>query len=223
MLNTTDKPDYLELIYAVVNRGRGSKVLRIAKESSITGGTIALGRTILHSPLLELLALDEAPKEIVMMVGRKTCVRRTMKDVSDALRLDTKNGEMLYSVPVGQVVGMHNYRCDGKIEEESGGETMYQAITVIVEKGKGEPVVEEAMKAGAKGATIVNARGSGSHEAIRVFSMEIEPEKEIVLMITEREKTEGIIEALRVAFHIEQPGRGIIYVQNVSMAYGLAK
>ncbi len=55
--------------------------------------------------------------------------------------------------------------------------TMYDAIFVVVDKGKAEFVVEAANEAGAKGGTIIHARGAGEYEIEKIFSMEIEPEK----------------------------------------------
>ena len=98
---------------------------------------------------------------------------------------------------------------------------MHQAIYVIVEKGNGEAVIEAAVKAGSTGGTIMNARGSGIHETSRLFAMEIEPEKEVVLIISEAGKTEAIAASIREAMEIDKPGKGIMYIQDVSNIYGL--
>ncbi len=50
------------------------------------------------------------------------------------------------------------------IEEKDVNQIMYAAITVIVDKGKAEQVVEAAIAAGSNGGTIINARSSGIHE-----------------------------------------------------------
>jgi nitrogen regulatory protein PII len=81
--------------------------------------------------------------------------------------------------------------------------------------------VEAAAKAGSKGATIINARGSGIHETSRLFAMDIEPEKEIVLIVSDSDSTDHIVASIRENFQIEKPGNGIVFVQNVTQAYGL--
>jgi nitrogen regulatory protein PII len=98
---------------------------------------------------------------------------------------------------------------------------MYQSIVVIVDKGRGEVAVEAAREAGSAGATIINARGAGIHETSRLFSMEIEPEKELVLMIIKESQTEHVIASLSAHLDIEKAGNGIIFVQNVNQTYGL--
>ena len=51
--------------------------------------------------------------------------------------------------------------------------------------------------------------------------MEIEPEKEVVLILTREESTAGIVRAVRDNLKIDEPGTGIIFVQTVSETYGI--
>ena len=51
--------------------------------------------------------------------------------------------------------------------------------------------------------------------------MEIEPEKEVVLIITEHSATRGIVLAVRDGLEIDKPGNGIIFVQPVLETYGI--
>ncbi len=69
--------------------------------------------------------------------------------------------------------------------------------------------------------TIINARGSGIHETNKIFSMEIEPEKEVVLLISEKTLTKQIISSIKEQLQIDEPGKGIIFVQDINKAYGL--
>ena len=100
---------------------------------------------------------------------------------------------------------------------------MYQVITIIVDKGKAEDVIEAAISAGSKGGTIINGRGSGIHETSKLFSMDVEPEKEIVIILSEVDMTESITSVIREKLNIDEPGKGIIYIQGVNKTYGIFK
>jgi nitrogen regulatory protein PII len=54
-----------------------------------------------------------------------------------------------------------------------------------------------------------------------LFAMEIEPEKEIVLILTKKETTQKIIEAICHKMKIKEPGNGIIFTCGVNQAIGL--
>lgn len=100
---------------------------------------------------------------------------------------------------------------------------MYHIINIIVDKGRAEEVITAATKAGSKGGTVINARGSGVHETSKVFDMEIEPEKEVVIVLSEIERTGDIVAAIRESLKIDEPGNGIIYIQETSRTYGIFK
>ena len=98
---------------------------------------------------------------------------------------------------------------------------MHQAIFVIVNKGDAETVVQAAEAAGANGATVVNGRGAGIHETSKLFAMEIEPEKEVVMIVAARENAATIAESVRQAARLDVPGQGILFVLDVDKTYGV--
>ena len=53
--------------------------------------------------------------------------------------------------------------------------------------------------------------------------MSIEPEKEIVMMLVEDDTVEGVVDKIREKINIDEPGKGIVYVQNVNKTYGIYK
>ena len=211
-----------ELIYAIVGSGQGSKVLHIAKQQGISGGTIFFGKGTVKNTILEMLALDDVRKEIVLMAADSSTGISVLERLNKELKLYKPGHGIAYTVPLSGICGSRCFEIHKKEKSEGVDNTVYQSIIVIVDKGKGEDVVEAASKAGAVGATIINARGSGVHETSKLFAMEIEPEKEIVLMITPESRTEAIVGSISQNFHIDKPGKGIIFVQNVARTYGLA-
>jgi nitrogen regulatory protein PII len=51
--------------------------------------------------------------------------------------------------------------------------------------------------------------------------MEIEPEKEIVLILAKYDVVEPIISVINKKLMMDEPGNGIIFVQNVEKTVGL--
>ena len=208
------------MLTVIVNFGMGSKVLHIAKEQGVNGGTITLGRGTVKNKLLEFLAIDDIRKEIVYMVADHGVADKAIAAISKELRLHKPNHGIAYMQGMGAVYGLHTKEYEVLSKEDV---SMYQAITVIVEKGKAEMVIEAATKAGSKGGTILNARGSGLHETSKFFAMEIEPEKEVVLILAKNDMAEPIVTAIRQDLHIDEPSNGILFVQEVLHTYGLAE
>ncbi|WP_256312045.1 P-II family nitrogen regulator [Tissierella carlieri] len=212
----------LVLSVAIVNLGNGSKVLKEAKKIGVAGGTIFLGRGTVKNHILEILGLDEVKKEIVFMVSEDKLENQIHEVLTEKFHLNKPNHGIIFSLPVKKVLGVKSYgKSDMDLRIGGKDDMEYEVIFTIVERGLGEEVVDAATSAGARGATIINARGSGIHENTMFFSMNIEPEKEIVMTIIEREKSDNIIKAIKEAMHIDEPGKGIMFVMDVNKTSGL--
>ena len=57
----------------------------------------------------------------------------------------------------------------------------HEAIFCIVNSGYSDVVMEAAKKLGARGGTVINARGTAPKDAESFFGITIQPEKEIVI------------------------------------------
>lgn len=205
----------------VVQAEMGTKVLTEAKSVGVAGGTIFLGKGTIRSRLLRLLGLDEAPKEIVLMVAPGNLDVDLHRRLVNKFGMDRPNHGVIVSLPVRAVAGGSQLgKAAAKLPLE-GSKMQYQVIFTIVERGLAEDVVDVAEKAGSTGATIINARGSGIHEKSTFFGMSIEPEKEIVMIIIDKVRAADVAEAIKGKMEIEKPGKGILFVLEASLASGL--
>lgn len=211
-----------ERICAIVSHGQGTRVLQIARRLGAPGGTIMLGKGTARGRLTEFLGLTDVRKEIVHIIAGKATARTVLKGLDEAFQFSKPNHGIAFATAVTALFGTRNCQ-DINGTEDREDRIMFHAITAIVEKGNAEMVIDAATKAGSKGGTIINARGSGVHETKRLFNMDIEPEKEIVLILAEAEKIDAIVSAIREGAKIDEPGRGILFVQEVQRAYGIAQ
>ncbi|WP_028830270.1 P-II family nitrogen regulator [Proteocatella sphenisci] len=206
----------------IVKCGMGSKVLSIARSSGICGGTIIIGRGTVKNAFLKFFELDQSRKEIVMVISNRKSGCSFLEKIYKELKLDKQGNGIAFSIPVINVIGTKH--CMGDEEQDCKGDNkmfLYNSIFVIVERGNAQTVVDVANDAGARGATIINARGAGVHETQKIFAIEIEPEKEIVLLLVDSAKTEKVCEHISNQLELEEPGKGIMFVQGVNKVYGL--
>lgn len=221
-MNNDPERTCFELIWAIVNFGKGSKVMHAAKKYGLSGGTIILAKGTANDAFADFLGLTDIRKEIVLMVSDKKMARLALERLDKKFNFEKPNHGIAFTTSVSEVIGSVGCKVTEAEREEGGEEAMHCAITVVVEKGNAEEVIDAATAAGSRGGTIINARGSGVHETSKLFFMDIEPEKEIVLILSEKKEAEAIISSIREKLDIEQPGKGIIFVQEVSKVYGLA-
>jgi nitrogen regulatory protein PII len=207
------------MMCCVVNDGQGTKTMKLARKHGVRGGTVCIGRGAMSSRLLEFLDLNDSRKEVVILIGEAEIIRDAMEAVSREMHFNRPNHGIAFSISLTHFLGNKHY------EYNDGGETRsmsdYEAIFTIVDKGLAEDVMDAAQKGGARGGTIINARGSGLHEASVLFAMPIEPEKEMVLILSKQKNTADITSAIRKALHIDEPNKGIVFTMGVNQAIGL--
>lgn len=209
------------LFSVIVNQGIGSKVLKEAKELGVSGGTIFLGKGTARSNFLQLLGLYEIKKEVVLMAAHAELENKIHEGLTEKFHLEKPNHGIAFSIYLNKVVGINNCHCDNESERGDKENMGYEAIFTIVERGLAEEIVDAAVSAGAQGATIINARGAGTHENSMLFAMPIEPEKEIVMILINKAKSDTVIKAIKDSFHIDEPGKGIMFTLDVNKTSGL--
>lgn len=215
------KSRHLEMLVVIVEQNKASKVLHLADEKGVTASVAMLSRGTASRTIFDYLGLNDKKKAVLMLFGKTEEIMDLADYLVEKLEMDKPNHGIAYIESAFNVFGTED-NANGS-ENIKRGENMYNAIYTIVEKGNADDVIEAAQKAGSRGGTVMHARGSGSEEARKVFNMLIEPEKEIVLIISEEAKTKDIVESIRKETGIEEQGKGIIFITNVAQTYGLAK
>jgi nitrogen regulatory protein PII len=210
-----------QLITVIVDYGKGSKIVKHAKQNGIMGATICLGKGTAHNHILQLLDLTDIRKEIVLMVGKNECINPAIESISKKFHLDRPNHGIAFTISIGNFLGARHCVYKNVKEKKGMDSKMHHAIFVIVEKGKAEMAIDAAVAAGSTGGTIINARGSGIHEQKMLFSIPIEPEKEIVMILSEQATTDTIVASIQKELKIDEPGMGVLFVLDVNKTIGL--
>ena len=82
-------------------------------------------------------------------------------------------------------------------------------------------VVDAAKEAGATGATIIPARGTGIREAKTFFGLSLEAQTDIIMLLVEEHLITQILDAIKKAGEFHKPGTGIAFVVPIEQVVGL--
>lgn len=117
---------------------------------------------------------------------------------------------------------------DGTVEKETvnrlkGGimTGRLDLIFCIVQRGRADRIIKNAMKAGAGGATTWFARGSGIREKLGLLGIAISPEKEVIMVVTPPDLTEKVFAAIVSAGKLDVPGQGLAFVTEIKQLAGI--
>ncbi len=97
-----------------------------------------------------------------------------------------------------------------------------ELIVCIVNTGFSETVMAAAKDAGARGGTVIHARGTANKEAEEFFHITIQPDKEIVLILVPTKIRDDVLHAVYREAGLKTAGQGISFTLPVTHAVGLS-
>ena len=98
----------------------------------------------------------------------------------------------------------------------------HEVIICIVNAGFADAVMDAAKEFGARGGTMIHARGTANSEAVKKFEIPVSPEKEMVMILVPTEIKDDILHALYRAVGLKTPGQGIAFSMPVDAVVGLS-
>ena len=99
----------------------------------------------------------------------------------------------------------------------------HEVIFAIVNAGFAQEAMDVAREQGARGGTILSARGVAREDAAAFFGITIHAEKEILMMVVEKDIRDSILNALYKQMGMGKPAQGIVFSLPVSDVAGLVK
>jgi nitrogen regulatory protein PII len=97
----------------------------------------------------------------------------------------------------------------------------HKCIIAMVKPNLTDEVVRSAKQAGATGATIVPASGTGAGEAKTFFGLSLDIRTELVIFLVNERIVDAILTAIQAAGRFDQPGTGIAMVLSVEQIAGM--
>ncbi len=86
-------------------------------------------------------------------------------------------------------------------------------ITAVVQRGTADLVVQAAQEAGAQGATIFHAHGTGVRQKrLGVLGLAINAEKEVIYIVVPADQADLVFERIFVCAKMDTPGMGILWM-----------
>ncbi|MUK88617.1 PII family protein [Ornithinibacillus sp. L9] len=227
----TEKIRGQKLIVTIVKKDKAKKVVQATRNAGARGGTTLLGKGVRLNEKLRVFGIPvERERAIILTLVSNDIFLDVMLAITNIAKLDQPRQGIGFVIDTKKVTGICNML---GLEAENDSDTdkevptvveqkvLYDLIITIVNRGDSEQVVEASKNAGAEGGTIMNGRGTGIHEKAKLFNILIEPEKEVVLTLINRNKTQDVLNAIEEDAELKKPGKGIAFVLQVEQTIGI--
>lgn len=212
----------LRVLTLILTPEQVNKLSRRARKNRISCTKI-LAKGTVSNHFMQMLGIGSDRREMIKILLQKAEADSFLDTLSEELQLSKPGHGIVYMTEAIACAGAHGF--PRKPMENTAAQednTMYQKITVIVDRGNADQVMEVARAAGVRGGTILHGRGSTGKEAQKIFGIEIEEEKELVVILTPASLTPTVFNAIAEKLDIDAPGKGIMYVEPMVETRGLA-
>jgi nitrogen regulatory protein P-II 1 len=97
----------------------------------------------------------------------------------------------------------------------------FSLVVVIVNPGFSEEVIRIAEDSGASGGTIIFGRGASVRTKVSLLGIPIEPQKEVIYIVSPREIVSDLLAKLNKACRLSDRGSGLAFAVPLDAVTGL--
>ena len=179
--------------------------------------------------ILDMLGLEENEKTVIFtLAGRKTA-SHIMQQAIFRMGLDIPGNGIALTIPLDAIGGAGSMRellSEKPIEKEEKDmdekhEFPCALLIVICERGYSEDVMDAARGAGARGGTVLHARGTAGQNAEKFFGVSLAPEKEMLMIVVNQRDKVAVMRAIMEQTGISTPAHAILFALPVEDVAGL--
>ena len=187
------------------------------------------------SSTLEYFGLEDIKKYIYFSLINEKQKKDILESITTNVELDKPREGICFTIPLS---GSTKYLLDKlntednmkenkpvkekEQKEKKKNKKIHHLIVTIIAEGYSEKVMNTAKNAGAGGGTLINGRSIYQTNSKRQFlGFSIEPEKDLILIVTEEDKKNDIMNAIVKETGLKTEGGGIIFSLPITEAIGL--
>lgn len=221
----------------VVPDGQASAIEAIMVKEGIDSAftVVSHGKGTASSDFYDVLGIGELRKQVLVSfikeaswdklkqeLSKRFSVSRYSKGIGFTIGLSSLSGVSAYMM----LSNCRNLEETSMIKEKTNMEQLkptHEAVIAIVNDGYADLVMGAAKKAGARGGTIINGRGTGNKDIEKFFGIAITPEKEIAIILVPKDIKEDVMISIGKECGINTKGQGIVFSLPVNDVVGLVE
>lgn len=204
----------MTLLVLIVPRNDGENFVKAARKGGAFGGTVIMARYPAESPILQILGFGDNAVEMILILSTKSRFSDIKNSLNSEMKRKKRNLGVFFSLDVSSFIKNNEWMNGEKMMEKQN--MTHELITAIVNRGYADDVMAAARKAGAKGGTVMTARGTANETDEKFFGMEIVPEKDMILILSEKEKISAILKEIESLPFLKEAGSGIVFTMPAS-------
>ena len=179
-----------------------------------------------NSVTLSLLGIERTEKTVFLSVVSGILCKKLMKGLSRELYIDLPDRGIAVACPLVSVGGAATLSAltSGTINEkdENDMNTERELIVVITNRNTTELVMDAAREGGARGGTVLHAKGTADKGSTTFFGVSLAEEKEVILIVAKGDDRNSIMRSIMQKAGAGTTAGALAFSLPVSHVAGLA-
>ena len=180
------------------------------------------------SEIRDLLGIGTTEKDVVFTLAPQQKLRRVLPDLSSHLHLAKAGHGIAFAVELDSINAsalnsLTRFMPEEAIKEESpmNKEHTHEVILTVLDGDQTDLAFAAAKEAGCRGGTVIKGRRVSGGQARKIFSLIVQPEKELLMILVPAKDCKAIRKAMVNKVQQETGERIVVFALPVSDVMGL--
>lgn len=230
-MTTNHKKAAFRLLLLIATPKLVDKAADLLKQGSVPAQYLFHAQGTASSEVMDMLGLDGIDKNILMCMMPQFYADEILVKLRKNLHLGMPNTGIAFTLKMSGSNGyilqlMEELQAEerqkhAKKDGLNMAENEYYMIMAIVNQGFSWEVMEAARPEGASGGTVFHSRKIGSEETTKFWKISVQEEREVVLILAQKEDKLSIMEAISRRCGINSEAQGMVLSLPVDKIMGL--
>jgi nitrogen regulatory protein PII len=224
----------LKALFLIVDWDRLNVISEVLAKENCLLSFVCNGSGTASSEIIDLLGIGATVKAVFFCLAQSADTPHIIQEVRRALGARSAGAGIAFSVPLGGVSARifamfeeaaRQAAADAQSAKEAGGkgpatqeDRSVKAIEInngmiisILNRGNSDAFMTAARKAGARGGTVISARGISQEVMKKFFGISVQDEKEIIIILADKDTVVPVMDAVKSDFGPSSKAAGVIF------------
>lgn len=209
----------LKLLFVINDDEKSLKLL--TNEFSLPFNIVSHGEGTASQGILDFLGLTKTEKIILTSIIPDVYEKELLTYIKKEMKIKEIGKGVAFTTPLSSSPKYIHEAFKDKKGVKMKNKNQYHLLLTIVVEGYAEKVMGVAKKNGANGGTLIKGRDFGTKGGFKFFNVEVEPEKDILLIVCKEEDKNNIMNGILEKYGANTEARGICLSLPIDNAIGM--
>lgn len=219
----------IDLMVTIADRTKAVQSMSFFRNKGAFLSLSSWGRGTASNEIMDILGISEKAKVVVFSLVPRSWIPSLITQISDGMQMRRAGRGIVFTVPLSAVnqgvpARYREIMSEKKNEERvmyTPSEKTYELIIVCAEDGLADAVMNAVRSAGARGGTVLKARGTIDENTESFFGLKLYEEMEILAIVVERALKLPVMRAASTVLSEKSPERSCVFSIPVSDIVGI--